>query len=267
MTQTTPSSTMSFAEIINGQPLARSAIPDLPLPQLQNAILEAVQGGQRVTALFGSPHQDPAMLKVYAVLADDRHSRFHVAGTSVSVDGFPSLTPRCPQVHLFEREIAEQFGVKPLGHPWLKPVRFHRSYRPGADAWNRTATDVVQAGVMEFYQITGGQVHEVAVGPIHAGIIEPGHFRFQCDGETILHLEISLGYQHRGVERAMQGGPDKRSLHYAETLAGDTTIGHGCAYARMLEALSGCHISPRAAAIRGGIIYRAAGGKFTHSRG
>ncbi len=251
MTQTTPSSTMSFAEIINGQPLARSAIPDLPLPQLQNAILEAVQGGQRVTALFGSPHQDPAMLKVYAVLADDRHSRFHVAGTSVSVDGFPSLTPRCPQVHLFEREIAEQFGVKPLGHPWLKPVRFHRSYRPGADAWNRTATDVVQAGVMEFYQITGGQVHEVAVGPIHAGIIEPGHFRFQCDGETILHLEISLGYQHRGVERAMQGGPDKRSLHYAETLAGDTTIGHGCAYARMLEALSGCHISPRAAAIRG----------------
>lgn len=179
MTQTTPSSTMSFVEIINGQPLERSALPDLPLPQFQNTILDAVQDGHRVAALFGSPHQDPTKLNVYAVLADDRRGRFQAAYTSVSVDGFPSLTPRCPQAHLFEREIAEQYGVKPLGHPWLKPVRFHRSYRAGTDAWNRTATDVVQAGVMEFYQITGGQVHEVAVGPIHAGIIEPGHFRFQ----------------------------------------------------------------------------------------
>ena len=252
MTLITPSPTMPFVEISNGQSLARSAIPDLPLPQFQSAILDAVQGRQRVAALFASPDNlDVSKLNLYVVLADDLQGRLHVARTSVSVDGFPSLTPQCPQVHLFEREIAEQFGVKPLGHPWLKPVRFHRSYRARADAWNRGTADVVRAGVMDFYQITGGQVHEVAVGPIHAGIIEPGHFRFQCDGETILHLEISLGYQHRGVEKAMRGGPDRRSLHYAETLAGDTTIAHGCAYARMLESLGHCHISPRAAATRG----------------
>ncbi len=252
MTIVASSQNIILAEISNGQTLARSAIPYLPLPQFQSAILDAVQGRQRVSALFGSIDPiDKSKLTLYVVLADDRRSRLHVARTSVSVDGFPSLTPQCPQVHLFEREIAEQFGVKPQGHPWLKPVRFHRSYRAGADAWNRGAADVVQAGVMDFYQITGGQVHEVAVGPIHAGIIEPGHFRFQCDGETILHLEIVLGYQHRGVERSMQGGPDKRSLHYAETLAGDTTIGHGCAYTQMMESLGNCQISPRAAAIRG----------------
>ena len=59
-----------------------------------------------------------------------------------------------------------------------------------------------------FFKMLGDEVHEVAVGPVHAGVIEPGHFRFQCHGETVYHLEISLGYQHRGVERAMIGGPD-----------------------------------------------------------
>ena len=75
----------------------------------------------------------------------------------------------------------------------------------------------------DFFQMDGDEVHEVAVGPVHAGIIEPGHFRFQCHGETVYHLEISLGYQHRGVERAMLGGPNPRTIHYMETLAGDTT--------------------------------------------
>ena len=70
--------------------------------------------------------------------------------------------------------------------------------------------------------MNGDEVHEVAVGPVHAGIIEPGHFRFQCHGEQVYHLEISLGYQHRGVERALVGGPGKRTVPYVETLAGDT---------------------------------------------
>jgi len=91
----------------------------------------------------------------------------------------------------------------------------------------------------------------VAVGPVHAGIIEPGHFRFQCHGENVYHLEISLGYQHRGVEQALVGGPDRRTLHYLETLAGDTTIGHATAYAQLLEALAGTAAPPRAMALRG----------------
>jgi Ni,Fe-hydrogenase III large subunit len=90
----------------------------------------------------------------------------------------------------------------------------------------------------------------VAVGPVHAGVIEPGHFRFQCFGETVFHLEISLGYQHRGVERALVGGPDRRTVHLLETAAGDTTVGHATALAMNLEALSGTEAPPRAAAIR-----------------
>src|ERR1019366_43265 len=117
-----------------------------------------------------------------------------------ATDRFPALSPDCPQADSFEREIAEQGGLKPEGHPWLKPLR-----KP-MDA-------------KDYYHVSGESIHEVAVGPVHAGIIEPGHFRFQCHGENVLHLEISLGYQHRGVERALVGGPDKRTIHYMETLA------------------------------------------------
>ena len=84
---------------------------------------------------------------------------------------------------------------------------------------------------IDFFTVAGTEIHEVAVGPVHAGVIEPGHFRFQCHGEQVFHLEIALGYQHRGVERALVGGPTKRTIHYMETAAGDTTIGHALAYA------------------------------------
>ena len=93
-------------------------------------------------------------------------------------------------------------------------------------------------GIMDFDRVGGGEAHEVAVGPVHAGVIEPGHFRFQCHGEQVFHLEISLGYQHRGVEEAILGGPHKLTRHQIETAAGDTTIAHAWAYCQNLEALA-----------------------------
>jgi len=152
-------------------------------------------------------------------------------------------------VHLFEREIAEQFGLTPVGHPWLKPLRYHRSWTP-RDAWGRPPDQPILPAVGDFYRVEGDEVHEVAVGPVHAGVIEPGHFRFQCHGEQVFHLEIALGYQHRGVERAMVGGPNKRSIHYAETLAGDTTIAHATAFCQVLEALARCQKTARAQTLR-----------------
>src|SRR5207245_2001966 len=155
------------------------------------------------------------------------------------------------QAHWFEREIAEQWGLRPNGHPWLKPIRFHKSYWPGHDAWGRSGNAAPTVGVTDFYRVEGEEIHEVAVGPVHAGVIEPGHFRFQCHGEQVFHLEISLGYQHRGVERALAGGPTKRTMHMMEALAGDTTVGHATAYCQALEALSGCQVPIRGEVLRG----------------
>ncbi len=190
--------------------------------------------GGRAVAYFAIP-EDGAFRLVMAV-AFDRDGRLEVYSSALA-GPFRSLTPSFPQLHLFEREIYEVSGLKPLGHPWLKPIRFNT---PGA-----------VPGVAEFFTVHGSQVHEVAVGPVHAGVIEPGHFRFQCHGEHVFHLEIMLGYQHRGVEKKFIGAPDARSIHYAETLAGDTTIGHTWAYCGAVEALAGVNVSARAQTLRG----------------
>jgi Ni,Fe-hydrogenase III large subunit len=223
--------------LFNGVAVARETVPALPLDELRAQVIGAPRAGRRVAALFGTPAGELVL-----VLADDAAGTLLAARAKVTGDSFPSMTRECAQVHLFEREIAEQWGLKPEGHPWLKPVRFHAPWRGAGER--------PQPGVMDFYRVEGDEVHEVAVGPVHAGVIEPGHFRFQCHGEEVLHLEISLGYQHRGVERALLGGPDKRSIHYAETLAGDTTVGHATAYCQSLESLAGARATARGQALR-----------------
>ncbi len=226
-------------------------VPVVPVVDFREAVLQLTERpGGRLVTLFGRSVGEPAHVRLTAILAGSEPGTLLAVATDVS-DSYPALTPDCTQAHWFEREIAEQWGVRPEGHPWLKPIRFHRSYRPGHDAWGRGPKDEILPCVTDFYRVEGEEVHEVAVGPVHAGIIEPGHFRFQCHGEDVMHLEISLGYQHRGVERAMVGGPNRRTIHYAETLAGDTTVGHALAYCQAIEALTGTTISPRAEAVRG----------------
>jgi Ni,Fe-hydrogenase III large subunit len=226
-------------------PLAE--LPLLAYDDFAAAVLAAVAADGRVAGYFGQPVAEG--LELYAILAHDWQGDLALLRTRVA-GSFPSLTPRCPQLHLFERELAEQFGVRPEGHPWLKPVRFHRPWIDAADCWGRPADQHPVPGDMEFYRVAGEGVHEVAVGPVHAGVIEPGHFRFQCHGEEVLHLEISLGYQHRGIEQALRGGPHPAGIYQLETAAGDTTIGHATAYCQLLESLAGIEAPPRARALR-----------------
>ena len=214
---TAPQQGLSLA---NGAAVPRSAIPRLSLEDFRGLVIGATKRGRRVSALFGHPTDD-AGLELIVVLAVDSEGILDVAATELASATFPSMTPECPEVHLFEREIAEQWGVLPEGHPWLKPVRFSPPRRPRQNGVDKKMGGGSTVGVTDFYRIEGEEVHEVAVGPVHAGVIEPGHFRFQCHGEQVFHLEISLGYQHRGIERALIGGPTKRAIHYFETLAGD----------------------------------------------
>lgn len=205
----------------------------------------AIAAGARLVSLFGLP-EDDTRTRLVAVLGDDERAALGVTSAVVG-EAYPALTPACPEAHLFEREIAEQCGVIPEGHPWLKPVRRHPpDYLPPG----RRAAGVDREAY-PFFRVAGDEVHEVAVGPVHAGIIEPGHFRFQAHGEDVLFLEIVLGYQHRGIERLLETLPPERALPVAEAIAGDTVIGHAEAYCGALEALARCHKPPRAQSLRG----------------
>ncbi len=238
-----------LAMLSNGQAIKRSEIPVLSGEAFAQAILNGVSARQRVSALFGAASPFTGSTRLYVLLADDEQNLLSAASTDVEGKEFPSLTPRCPQVHLFEREIAEQFGLRPAGHPWFKPVRYCCSWT-GRDAWNRLPDQPILPAVGDFYRVDGEQVHEVAVGPVHAGVIEPGHFRFQCHGEQVFHLEIALGFQHRGVEQALLGGPNARTIHYAETLSGDATVAHATTYSQVVESLAECQTSARAQVLR-----------------
>jgi Ni,Fe-hydrogenase III large subunit len=246
---------MTATRLRVGQAVSRDSLVPITQDAFAKLVAGAPREGRRIAALFG--HAGPGStggdgaVHLVAVIAADARGTLEVATTKLEGDRFPSMTIDCPQVHLFEREIAEQWGVVPEGHPWLKPVRFVRSNRPGRDAWGRPSDTPIVVGVTDFYRVEGDEVHEVAVGPVHAGVIEPGHFRFQCHGEHVFHLEISLGYQHRGVERALVGGPTKRTVHQMETLAGDTTVGHTLAYCHAVESLSGARVPARAHVLRG----------------
>lgn len=243
-----PDSVSNRFFLSSGQAKALRHAPVLSMEAFQDAVIHAVEEGARISALFGQPVSDRG-LRLWAVLSQDSRSRVLPLCTETASNSYPSLTPLCSQAHWFEREILEQWQLTPQGHPWLKPVRFHAPYRQTGKG--RSAGKSPEIGAADFFQVEGDEVHEVAVGPVHAGIIEPGHFRFQCHGETVFHLEISLGYQHRGIEKRLAGGPDARTLHYMETLAGDSTIGHATAYCQAMEALAGTQISARAQAIRG----------------
>lgn len=222
-----------FFSFANASRVSWASVPVFSVTKLVRLTGELLRAGARLVAWFGVPDHDETTL--VAILAMDDDSILGVARSEPVSGSYPSLTPRFPQAHLFEREVWEQHGLVPVGHPWLKPVR-HTNGNAPANA--------------PFFRVEGGEVHEVAVGPVHAGVIEPGHFRFQCAGEEVMHLEIALGYQHRGVEEALTGGPHRGTMCQLEAVAGDTTIAHATAHAMAMEALAGVEAPLRAQWLR-----------------
>ncbi len=223
------SSLSRFALIRNGESLKVSQIPEVPISDFRSDILKMASSGKRLCALIlnGNGKKPAGLL---SVLADDAAGKLYL-NSSEPVSSYQALTLDLPQAHLFEREIYENSGITPEEHPWLKPVR------------QKPADETV------FFKEEGEEIHEVAVGPIHAGIIEPGHFRFQCHGETIHHLEIQLGYQYRGAEKLLRDST-RFSLSIAESICGDSAIAHGWAHCRALEALQRMNPSLKAEALR-----------------
>ncbi|MGK9477151.1 NADH-quinone oxidoreductase subunit C [Melioribacter sp. OK-6-Me] len=229
---------MNWVEIKNLQTLSLDKIKWVDFSEFRESIVIKIHEGKRLVNLFGMHEQD--LVRIFCILADDELSKLFVLSSSLrSGDVYDSITNEVPSAHLFERELWEQFGVIPNGHPWLKPVRHGIA---GVDQTQKQ---------YDFFKMSGSDVHEVAVGPIHAGIIEPGHFRFSAHGEIIHNLEIQLGFQHRGVEKLfLQNSNLLYQTKLAESIAGDSVIAHSGTFVRAVESLMNLSIPKRVKIIR-----------------
>jgi Ni,Fe-hydrogenase III large subunit/Ni,Fe-hydrogenase III component G len=167
---------------------------------------------------------------------------------------FPSITPRIHAAKWYEREIRDMLGLIAEGHPDLRRLVRHEHWPTGTHplrkdfAWNRVLSR--QGGEFHFRQIEGEGVLEVPVGPIHAGIIEPGHFRFSVAGEPIMQLEVRLFWKHRGVEKLFENLAWPKGMALAERVSGDTTFAHGLCYCQAVEVLHGIRVPARAEYLR-----------------
>lgn len=227
---------MTSLQVHNNQAFDAASIPFFGKDEFSMNVVESLATGLRMIALTPIDKNRPE--KLAAVFADKSSSSIHIIGghfDRLNLE-FESFSNQFPHTNYLECELSENFGYKPLNHPWLRPVK---------------KQDVILLDKSyKFYKLDGEEVHEVAVGPIHAGVIEPGHFRFQCHGEVVYNLEINLGYQHRGLERLLLSANPNQRMVLSESIAGDTTIGHTFAHCNVIEALSQSQLNLRVEVIR-----------------
>ena len=167
----------------------------------------------------------------------------------------PSITPLFPAANWYEREIHDLFGIKPEGHPDPRHLAVHPHWPaavyPLRQEFDRATFPPYAADDEQFHNRTSGEgVMEIPVGPIHAGIIEPGHFRFSAVGEVVVNLEARFFFTHRGVEKQLEGMGVERARYLIERNCAACTVASTLAYCQALEGIAGCAVPPRALLLR-----------------
>jgi Ni,Fe-hydrogenase III large subunit/Ni,Fe-hydrogenase III component G len=193
-------------------------------------------------------HQDEDDFRVVYVLSrahDDRRVEL-VLTVSQAEREIPSLARLDYTVGRFEREMRDMYGIRPIGHPLRRRLVRHGHWPVGwypmlrqADPSPDFGDDV---GSFPFLEVEGDGVYEIPVGPVHAGLIEPGHFRFSVVGETILRMKARLWFVHRGVEKLLEGKDSVAAIEIAERISGDTAVGHSLALTMAIEDACGIEV-------------------------
>ena len=225
---------MKYTILKNNQTIPLASIPELDYNSFRETIVLSLmkESQNHCVNYFGFPHKNK--IKLICCIANDELNSINISSSMVDTkQPLSSFSKHNLVFEKFEREIHENFGIAYTDHPWLKPVRY---------PFNRVDKNSTVADY-PFFAIESEELHEVGVGPIHAGIIEPGHFRFICNGEQILHLEIQLGYQHRGIEQLfLEKKKLLQRIVLAENIAGDSVAGHTVAFVNLWESL--CNYNP-----------------------
>lgn len=189
---------------------------------------------------------------VYYVFADREYSLLLIIKASVEESKMEirSITGRIPAAALYEREIHDLFGIVPVGHPDAKRLMLHGNWPQGEyplrKEYEAKRKPEFAHNETKFQNVSGEGVYEIPVGPVHAGIIEPGHFRFSVAGGPIINLEAQLYYVHKGIEKMCEGMSIERCLYVAERISGDETFANSLTYCQAIEKIAGVNVPLRA---------------------
>ncbi len=209
----------------------------------ENAAYLAADGHCTLLSLWGE-----ASAVHMALVAPDA-AEIAVISLDCADGRFPSVGRHHPPAIRLERAIADLYGLEPVGavddRPWLDHGRWRRRHPLGA-----ARTDAGAGDAYAFLPVEGDSLHQIPVGPVHAGIIEPGHFRFTASGETVVRLEQRLGYVHKGIDGLLQGAEIARAAQLAGRVSGDSTVAYAVAFAQATEAALGIAAPRRAQWLR-----------------
>ncbi|OWJ67419.1 NADH-quinone oxidoreductase subunit C [Inquilinus limosus] len=203
------------------------------------------EGGLTLLDLWGDRSRGP---QVHMALLDEAASEIATATLDCPDESFPSVGWLHPPAIRLERAIRDLFGLEPVGAPDPRPWLDHGRWGVRQPLGSRPPGQ--GGGAYPFLPVEGESLHQVPVGPVHAGIIEPGHFRFTANGETVVRLEARLGYVHRGLESLMAGATPGHAARLAGRASGDSTVAYACAFAQAVEAGLGVRVPFRAAWLR-----------------
>lgn len=230
---------------------------NVPASILRVAATAAYDSGRRtLTAMFANDERGiDGTFAIYCIFAGlDGFKVIRAMFYSHEPLEYPALTAVIPAAAWYEREIHDLFGITPVGHPDLRPLVLHENWPRDVFPLRKDFhSEVVVPQAEETYPmdyVNGDGVFEVPVGPIHAGIIEPGHFRFSQAGEIIISLDAKLFFTHRGIEKAVEGRSLQQAFYQAERICGACTVSHALSYCQAVESLAGVAISKRSSYIR-----------------
>jgi Ni,Fe-hydrogenase III large subunit/Ni,Fe-hydrogenase III component G len=206
-------------------------------------------GRVSLLGLWGDSGNDRVPDAVHMAIASEDARDVAVVSLPCPDGSFPSIGASHPPAICLERAIHSLYGLEPSGAPDTRPwldlgfwdVKYPLGHRKPAPS---------ERPAYEFLPAEGEGLHQIPVGPVHAGIIEPGHFRFTAAGETVVRLEARLGYVHKGIESLMTGAPVDRAAKLAARTSGDSTVAYGIAFAHAVEAALQVEAPPRACFLR-----------------
>ncbi|TBR19780.1 hypothetical protein EPO66_00525, partial [bacterium] len=192
---------------------------------------------------------------INCVFLNNKNAQWVILSMDIPGDNpcFDSLAKNIHSASLFEREIKEMFGIEPKGNPDLRRLNLHDEVWPqGNYPLLKDFKNLKEGNLSEykFTRVEGSGIFEVPVGPVHAGIIGPGHFRFSAAGEPIINLEIRLGFTHRGVEKLFEGKVCSEAVQLSECVSGDSAFAHSLAFTHAVEKIFGLAVSEKSVYLR-----------------